>query len=389
MKTDLFPGIAEASGGDIAAALDACAGRVYANLPEFTYRFQPPASRNNFYYPIENTEWTTGFWTGEIWLAWEHSRREVLKYAALIQTEDFRDRIVRGIKVDHHDMGFLYSLSCVAAWKLTGNERAKETAVMAADKLVSRFHEKGRFIQAWGPLGARDNYRLIIDCLLNLPLLHWASEVTGNARYREVALAHAETCLRVILRPDNSAYHTFFFNPETGEPDHGATHQGYKDDSPWARGQAWGIYGTALSYRYTKNPEYLEVFRKMTEFYFDRLPADMVPYWDLYFTEGEEPRDSSAAAITACGLLEMAEYLEDEEAGLYRKLARQTVGSLIAGYAVRNDTESNGLLLHGTYAKNSPYNTCENNGVDECVSWGDYFFMEALTRLSKDWTPYW
>lgn len=138
-------------------------------------------------------------------------------------------------------MGFLYTLSCVAAYKLTGNETGKEAALMAADKLISRFQIKGEFIQAWGELGAKDNYRLIIDCLLNLPLLYWATEVSGDEKYAQIADKHTKTSLNNLIRGDNSTYHTFFFDPESGVPVKGVTHQGYKDGSAWARGQAWGI----------------------------------------------------------------------------------------------------------------------------------------------------
>lgn len=173
-------------------------------------------------------------------------------------------------------------------------------------------------------------------------------------------------------------------------PSHGATCQGYKDDSFWARGQAWGVYGSILSCRYTKNPEYLDTFRKALDFYLTRLPADLVPYWDMIFTTGtEEPRDSSSAAIVACGLLEAAKYVDKAEAEGYCTLARQMLASLYEHYAVREMRPGAGQLAHGTYSKKSPYNTCTPEGVDECTSWGDYFYMEALTRLTKDWKLYW
>ena len=145
----------------------------------------------------------------------------------------------------------------MAAYKLTGNETAKKAALLAADRLCTRFQEKGQFLQAWGALGAKDNYRLIIDCLLNLPLLYWASEVTGQLRYREIALAHTATSMANLVRPDHSTYHTFFFDPETGAPLRGSTQQGYRDGSAWARGQAWGVYGMALAYFYTGNKNVL------------------------------------------------------------------------------------------------------------------------------------
>ncbi|MCI1956077.1 MAG: glycoside hydrolase family 88 protein [Oscillospiraceae bacterium] len=375
---------------EVSAALDAAVGQVKRNLPQFTYSCQNHSSVNGFYAPCENNQWTCGFWPGEIWLSYEYTGDPVLKYAALILVESFLHRIENRIEVDHHDMGFLYTPSCVAAYKLTGSRDARKAAVLAADRLLGRFQPKGRFLQAWGGMGAKENYRFIIDSLLNVPLLYWASEETGNGRYREIAREHTETCLKYCIRPDNSTCHTFFMNPETGGPDHGATCQGYRDDSAWARGQAWGVYGTALSYRYNRRREYHDMFRRVTQFYLSRLPQDLVPYWDLTFTSGgAEPRDSSSASIAACGFLEMAGHAEREEAEDLRTLAKQIMKSLFDRYRVKDPEKSNGLVLHGTYSKKSPYNTCTPEGVDECVSWGDYFYMEALTRLHKDWDPYW
>lgn len=375
---------------EVELALQRCIEQVRRNLETFTYHFPFASSVNNFYEPIENNYWTTGFWTGQIWLAYEASKENIFKYAALIQVESFLKRIQEQIAVDHHDMGFLYSLSCVAAYKLVGDENAKMAALLAADHLLTRFHEKGEFIQAWGSVNEPTNYRLIIDCLLNLPLLYWATDVTGDKKYEKIARKHITTSLKYVVREDYSTYHTFYFDPVTGEPSHGETCQGYRNDSAWARGQAWGIYGVAISYRYTKNEFYIDIFRKITEFYLSKLPTDLVPFWDLEFTDGsDEPRDSSSAAIVACGLLEMAEFLLAEEAKYYTGLAKQMVQSLIENYEVKDHSMSNGILLHGTYSKKSPYNTCNHYGVDECTIWGDYFFMEALTRLTKDWDSYW
>lgn len=263
---------------------------------------------------------------------------------------------------------------------------------MAAEQLISRFQEKGGFIQAWGPLGAEDNYRLIIDCLLNLPLLYWASDVTGDGKYREIAVRHTKTSIQNLVREDFSTYHTFFFDPRTGEPVRGVTAQGYKDDSAWARGQAWGIYGTALAYRYTKDETCKDLFRKVTAFYMDHLPEDLVPYWDLSFSRGSgEPRDTSAAAAAVCGMMEMCSNgsLDKKEKAFYEEKADQMLENLIDHYAVTSIKESNGLLLHGVYAKSSPYNSVTDRGVDECNLWGDYFYLEALTRKLTDWKTYW
>lgn len=378
-------------------AMEFACQQVLKNLPEFTDKFQNAYSVDHFYAPIDNVDWTNGFWTGEIWLAYEYclangrqEDAEQLRKAAEVQVSSFEKRIKDKISVDHHDMGFLYTPSCVAAYKLTGSKQAKEAAILAADQLITRFHPVGEFIQAWGPMDAPENYRLIIDCLLNLPLLYWATEETGDEKYREIAEKHIHTAVANVIREDASTWHTFFFDMETGAPHHGSTCQGYRDGSAWARGQAWGVYGMACAYRYTKREDYIEKFRLVTEYFLEHLPNDLVPYWDLEFQEGSsEPRDSSSAVIAACGMLEMSKYLQSEESVHYISIAKKLMKSVYENYAVKDSSISNGLVLHSTYSNHSPYNTCNHYGVDECNIWGDYFFMEALTRMMKDWEQYW
>lgn len=406
MNKITFDNHPEISDSEMTTALDYASGAVLANLKDFTDKFQKAYSEDGFYHPIENDYWTCGFWTGEVWLAYEYAlthsvadaqtgkavpnAAEKLRKAGEVQIDSFLHRIDEKIEVDHHDMGFLYSPSCVAGYKLIGSQKAKEAAIKAADQLITRFHPVGEFIQAWGPMNAPENYRLIIDCLLNLPLLYWASEETGDPKYQEIAEKHIHTAVANVIREDYSTWHTFFFNMETGAPDHGATCQGYRDGSAWARGQAWGIYGMALAYRYTHREEYIDLFRHVTEYFLEHLPEDLVPYWDLEFTSGDEqPRDSSSASIAACGMLEMVKYLPEEERGYYVTVAKQLLKAVYDTCAVRDFTKSNGLVLHSTYSNHSPYNTCDHKGVDECNSWGDYFYMEALTRLTADWKEYW
>lgn len=399
-----YPAISEK---EIQDALAFSVKQIVTILPRFTDKFQKAYSENGFYEPTENRDWTTGFWTGEIWLAYEFVKdnpgliqelgiggaKEVLmklRQAAEVQIGSFLERIDQKIEVDHHDMGFLYSPSCVAGYKLTGSEKGKEAAVKAADQLLTRFHPKGGFLQAWGPMDEPENHRLIIDCLVNLPLLYWATAETGDEKYRRVAEQHIHTAVSNVIREDYSTWHTFFFDMETGAPDHGATCQGYRDGSAWARGQAWGVYGLATAYRYTKREEYIDLFRHVTAYFLEHLPKDLVPYWDLEFTDGDaQPRDSSSASIAACGMLEMSKYLEPEEAAYYQEIAKKLLKSLYDNYAVKNMTQSNGLVLHSTYSNHSPYNTCNYYGVDECNAWGDYFYMEALTRILKEWEQYW
>lgn len=387
----------EATQEEVGTALAQCVSQVRRNLPAFESRFPAANSERNFYTPGPNTDWTTGFWTGEVWLAYENTHddaeRALFRRAGESQVASFLERINIKHNVDHHDMGFLYIPSCVASYKLTGNPIAYEAALKAADQLMTRYQPVGQYIQAWGAMDDPGNHRLIIDCLLNIPLLYWATEVTGEEKYRDVAEKHIHTTMKHVVREDSSTWHTIFFDAETGEFQRGATCQGYKDSSAWARGQAWGVYGTAIAYKNTGRAEYIEYFKRVAEYFLTHLPDDLCPYWDLGFGNGddnEQPRDSSSAAIVICGFLEMSKYLPKEDAAYYVSLARKLAAALIRGYQVKDGSVSNGQLLHGTYAKKTPYNTCVNSGVDECVIWGDYYFMEALTRLENpDWKIYW
>lgn len=375
---------------DLKCAIEYARKQTESCLPRFIERFKYSHSTDGFYPESDNVEWTTGFWTGELWLMYELTSDDRFKSAALVQVDSFLDRIEKRIDVNHHDMGFLYSPSCVAAYKLTGSEAGKKAALLASDNLISRFQEKGQFIQAWGDIGDKDNYRLIIDCLLNVPLLFWASETSGKDIYREIAEKHINTAMEYVLRQDHSTYHTYFFDPESGKPLRGVTHQGYRDGSSWARGQAWGIYGAALAYRYTGKKKHLDVFWDVLGFFLDHLPEDVVPYWDFDFKyPSTEPKDSSALAIAICGMLEAARFVPNDDSDKLIKDARILTRVLFNEDAVKNPAISNGQLLHGTYARKSPYNPCNNRGVDECNLWGDYFYIEALRRLTSEWSPYW
>lgn len=371
---------------EVTAAMDRVADQVRCNMEYFGTRFPSSATRNQTYGVIDNIEWTDGFWTGLLWLCYEYTGDDAFKNLALKNVDSFLNRVEKRIELDHHDLGFLYSLSCVAGYKLTGSAEGRKAGLLAADKLMERFQEKGGFIQAWGELGARDNYRLIIDCLLNIPLLHWAFLETGKPVYRNAAMRHYEAACNNVIRDDASAYHTFYFDPETGEPLKGVTRQGYSDDSAWARGQAWGIYGIPLNYRYVKDDSAFNLFKGMTNYFLNRLPEDEVCYWDLIFTDGSnQSRDSSAAAIGVCGIHEMLKYLPEVESdkNTYRHAMHCILRSLIERYTAPEIKPGNPVLLHGVYSWHS------GKGVDEGNIWGDYYYMEALMRFYKDWNLYW
>ena len=282
--------------------------------------------------------------------------------------------------METHDLGFLYTLSCVAQYKVTGDIKARDVAVKAANHLAIRFREKGQFIQAWGELDAHDNYRLIIDCLLNIPLLFWASIETGDEKYRRIAETHLNTTLSVIAREDGSTHHTYFFDLETGKPLYGKQHQGYDDDSTWARGQSWAVLGTAVAYSYIKFPELLPLWNKFVDYFLENLPDDKIAYWDLCFKDGnEQPRDASSNAIVICGILEADRLGFCNEK--YLRAAKSMLCTLIDKCSTKDIPDSNGLLAKCTYHW--------DDGANECCPWGDYYYLEALTRIKKDWKMYW
>ncbi|CAM3326797.1 glycoside hydrolase family 88 protein [Vagococcus sp. PNs007] len=356
------------------------------NMIKFGERFPWPATKQGEYVLMDNTEWTNGFWTGMVWLAYDVTRDEKYRILGEKHVDSFLHRIENKIEVDHHDLGFLYIPSCVSAYKLTGNQNARKAALLAADQLASRYQEKGGFIQAWGELGAEDNYRLIVDCLLNIPLLYWAAEETGDSSYVDMANTHYKSTVETAFREDASTFHTYYFDPKTGEPVKGMTRQGYADDSSWARGQAWAIYGTALQYYANKDESIFPDFKAVTNYFLNRLPEDNVPFWDLIFTDGDlQSRDSSSSAIAVCGMHEMLKYLPetDPERQVYQQSMHTMMRAMMTNYTYKDLNTENALLRHGVYSWHS------GKGVDEGNIWGDYFYLEALVRFYKDWELYW
>lgn len=363
-------------------AFDTAQEIVTKHLGEFEGGFPAPASERNWYRKIDNIDWTAGFYTGMLWMFYEENEDALCRRTAMEHVKSFDNRIEKRIWVDHHDMGFIYSPSCVASYRLTGDQEARRTALKAADNLRSRFQEKGQFIQAWGMLGDPGEYRLIIDCLLNLPLLYWAAEETGEDSYRQTALKHLKTASSVLVREDYSTYHTYYFDRVTGNPAHGATKQGYSDESAWSRGQAWGVYGFALNYPHCRETALAEKWKGVTDYFLAHLPEDKAAYWDFYFMDGEEPRDSSASAIAVCGILEAYRLGMCDES--YKRKGEEILESLIDHYAAGAGEDGNGLLKHSTYGR------LLGEGIDEYCLWGDYFYVEALMRvLHPDWRMYW
>jgi len=360
--------------------------KIDQNIEQFSDTFPSPTSVNLVYKQSGNVEWTPGFWTGMLWLAYEATGEARYRLAAEMQLASYKKRLESEELTATHDLGFLYTLSCVSAYKLTGNEEAKRTALRAAELLCGRYFEKAGIIQAWGNLdNPEQRGRMIIDCCMNLPLLYWATETTGDPKFSQIAKNHVRQSMKYLIRDDASSYHTYYMDVETGEPKYGRTAQGYSDDSCWSRGQAWALYGFPLSYMYIRDEELLDAGQKVANYYLNRLPEDGIAYWDLAFTEGDEERDSSAAAIAACGLMELASRLPllNPYRREYENAALWMLRTLSESYTTADIPASNGILQHAVYGK--PF----GNGVDECCIWGDYFYFEALMRANKDWRPFW
>ena len=352
---------------------------VEKNLDVFVDTF-PHVSKGNQYGPEKNALWTASFYPGMCCLAYEVTGDPKFLRNQDKVLDSFEDRLQKRVHITH-DLGFLYTLTCVSLYKLTVNERAGQIARKAVTMLAERYHEKGKYIQAWGEMGiGYPDVKIIIDCMLNLPLLYWS----GEEKYFKMAENHADTAAKYLIRPDYTSYHTYLMNPETGEGVCGKTHQGYADESTWARGQAWAVYGFALSYRYTKKDRFLQIAKETAEVLIKNLPSDLVPYWDFTFSD-EKPdiRDTSAGAIFVCGVLELCKYVSRGEADRYCSIAEHMMQNLYQSYTTsnKNIADSNGILTEGMYHR--------NDGAGECVIWGDYFYMEALVRLVMDWELYW
>lgn len=370
-------------------ALENALHKIRKAIPSFSDCFPTASSVDGVYGKQENEGgWTQSFWTGILWLAYEHTGDEIYKKTAEGLLATFANRVDNMVGMGDHDIGFIFTLSMVAGYKVTGNEYMREKALDAARVLADRFREKGQFIQLYGDADCEEAayYRLIIDCLMNIHLLFWAGKESGNEEFTNKAFAHFNTTMETVVRNDGSTFQNFYFDQKTGARLGGGTKQGLSDSSAWSRGQAWGVTGVPFTYSYMQNSEIMNKYYSIADYYIDHLPDDYVAYWDLSFTSGDEPRDSSAAAIAVCGLLEACKVmpLDDERRKRYMETAEKIMNSLIESYTTKDDAESNGLLKHGTYFY------AGNLGIDECCIWGDYFYMEALMRfLNPDWKKYW
>jgi unsaturated chondroitin disaccharide hydrolase len=327
-----------------------------------------------------NQNWLAAFWSGLLWLVAHHSQDpdDVRRATSLLPS--FIKRLDDDVRLNH-DLGFLFTLSARAQWQYTADPLAHATALRAADVLLARFRPVGEFIQAWDDENNRDERgRFIIDCMMNLPLLYWATRETGKPDYAQAATAHAHTSARYLLRDDGSSYHTFYLNPETGQPIGPKTHQGHADDSLWARGQGWAIYGFTMAYEWTREPVFLEAAQSAAQCYMAEATPGMIVPWDFRLPiDSIAYPDSSADAIAAGGLLRLAAASGDL---VYRENAECRLRVLVEK-ALDTRTSVQGLLRHGSQHVPHDY------GVDTYTIFGDFFFLEAIMTFLNAAPDFW
>ncbi|MEJ6121638.1 glycoside hydrolase family 88 protein [Vibrio sp. 2-Bac 85] len=347
------------------------------------------ADAHQWIYP-EEYFWTDSFWTGELWLAYMVTGKQELKNMARMRNAHLQ-KILNTPLWLNHDLGFEFSLSAVADYKLTGNLKARELGLRAAEALRSRYNWNGEYIVAW-TAGAEDKAhaesvqgKIIIDCMQNLPLLLWAYEETNIESFKQVAIGQAETSLKYLVRDDFSTYHTFDFDPVTNKPLRGCTHQGYSDESCWSRGQGWAIHGFAQMAIMTGDHRYAELSEKLTEYMLDKITDDMVPIWDYLLPEHETQfKDTSAGSLTSAGLYILSEYFskrgQKDKAEYYQKIATQMLLALRENYDLTQQEGAQGLLSNS--ASSVPHSIQRNlpNLANAMLPYGDYYYFEATLR---------
>jgi len=325
--------------------------------------------------------WTNGFWGGEMWQLYKLTGNEMFKEEAL-QVENKLDRAFLNYNGMDHDAGFRWLPTAVINYKLYGGEEAKNRGLLAAASLAGRFNMNGNFIRAWNDWGdGRDTTGwAIIDCMMNLPLLYWASEKTKDPRFKAIAVAHADTAMKNFVREDGSVRHIVEFDPENGEyvRDYGG--QGMARGSSWTRGQSWALYGFTLSYIHTGNEDYLKTAIRIADRFYERMPKDRLMPVDFDQPADSANYDSTAAAIAACGFIALSDVCKNIEtdvsgkSGTYREAAERLIG-LIDEFDCDYDPDHDELLT-----------MCSAAWSDEKhnfpIIYGDYFYIEAIWKLT-------
>lgn len=319
-------------------------------------------------------EWTSGFFPGSLWYMYEYTKDPFFKQSAERWTAGVaNEQFDRGT----HDLGFKIFCSYGTGYRLAPTDDYMKVIQQTAQTLILRFNPTVGCIKSWD--NRKWAYPVIIDNMMNLELLFWAAEHGGSKTLRDIAIKHAETTMKNHFRADGSTYHVLSYDTTNGSILVRNTHQGYADESAWARGQAWAIYGFTMTYRFTKDPRFLATAQHAADYFLKHLPADHVPYWDFQAPEiPNEPRDVSAAAITASALFELSGYVKTaKEQEEYLKQAKNILGSLCVAPYLAEGTTSRAVLNHAVGSKPA------KSEVDVSIIYADYYFIEAMLRYLK------
>lgn len=322
-------------------------------------------------------EWTSGFWPGILWYDYEYAHNEAIK----LEAEKFTSSLsfLAHTPAYDHDLGFLVFCSYGNAYRLTKNPAYKQIILNAADTLATLFNPVVGTILSWPREVAIRHWphNTIMDNMINLEMLFWASKNGGGKRLYDIAVSHANKTMKCQFRPDYTSYHVAVYDTITGNLIKGVTHQGYADNSMWARGQAWAIYGYTMCYRETKDAKYLAFVQKISDVYLNDLPSDYVPYWDFSAPNiPNAPRDASAAAIVASALLELSTYLDRDKATQYKDVAIKMLKSL-SSRAYQSGGSKPSFLLHSTG------HWPAGSEIDASIIYADYYYIEALLRYKR------
>ena len=324
---------------------------------------------------VSSRDWTSGFFPGELWFLYEHSADNKWKAEAGNFTSNIeKEKTNAGT----HDMGFKIYSSFGNGLRLSNNDHYKDVIIESAKTLSTRFRKTTGTIRSWDHHKEVWGFPVIIDNLMNLELLFAATKLTGDSSFYKIAVTHANTTIANHYRNNFSSYHVVDYDTLTGKVVKKNTHQGYADESAWARGQAWGLYGFTMCYRETKDPLYLKQAEGIANFILQHpaLPKDLVPYWDYNAPNiPNEPRDASAAAITASALFELSKYSTNGK--YYRNMADKILYNLTHSYRSKIGESKGFILLHSTGHKPN------NSEIDVPINYADYYYLEALLRAQK------
>ena len=375
----LAPIITSCAGNNIDSLIDKDLKRAGEQLSLMSERFDTaaitPRSWDNGVYKLLPKDWTCGFFPGVYWLYYQLTGDKAIEKEALRFTARLSD--IPAIKTTH-DLGFMVFCSYGKQYEVEKDSVSAAAIVEASNSLISRFDPSIGLIRSWN--FGKWNYPVIIDNMMNLEMLFWASEYTGNPQYRDIAIKHADKTMENHFREDNSSYHVVSYNND-GTVESKGTHQGYSDSSSWSRGQAWALYGYTLCYRFTKDNRYLEQSENIATLIIDNktTPKDHIPYWDYDAPNiPDEPRDASAAAVTASALLELQLYVDKNLAKIYKDYAASIIRSLSSSEYLA-DKGDNGffILKHSTGAASL------GSEIDVPLVYADYYFLEALKRYRE------